>query len=176
MAPQEHSETLGLPWWPNSKESPCQCRGHRFDPWSRRIPRATRQLRPCPTNAEARVPQSPCCAARQVAARDARAPHLQGSPAHSDQRALTRSTAHSAQTPAHHTSRAAPLTATREHSRAALHTQRGKAHRHSSTETATDSRVRGRAAEACGLCSKPPQESEHQKGVRHTSFLASQCV
>ena len=29
---------LGLPWWPNGKESTCQCRRHRFDPWSRKIP------------------------------------------------------------------------------------------------------------------------------------------
>ena len=29
---------LGLPWWLSGKESACQCRGHGFDPWSRRIP------------------------------------------------------------------------------------------------------------------------------------------
>ena len=23
----------GLPWWLSGKESPCQCRRHRFDPW-----------------------------------------------------------------------------------------------------------------------------------------------
>ena len=31
---------LGLPWWSNGEESACQCRVHRFDPWSR-IPHAT---------------------------------------------------------------------------------------------------------------------------------------
>ena len=28
----------GLPWWLSGKESTCQCRRHRFDPWSRKIP------------------------------------------------------------------------------------------------------------------------------------------
>ena len=28
----------GLLWWLSSKESACQCRRHRFDPWVRRIP------------------------------------------------------------------------------------------------------------------------------------------
>ena len=30
-----------IPGGPSSKEFTCQCRGHRFDPWSRRIPCAT---------------------------------------------------------------------------------------------------------------------------------------
>ena len=29
---------LGLPWWPNGRESACQWRRLRFDPWSRKIP------------------------------------------------------------------------------------------------------------------------------------------
>ena len=29
---------LGLPWWLSGKESACQCRGHGFDPWIRKIP------------------------------------------------------------------------------------------------------------------------------------------
>ena len=32
------SEILGPPWWLCGKESACQCRGHRFDAWSRKIP------------------------------------------------------------------------------------------------------------------------------------------
>ena len=28
---------LGLSWWSSSKESACQCRGHGFHPWSRKI-------------------------------------------------------------------------------------------------------------------------------------------
>ena len=34
----------GLPWWLSGKESACQCRKHRFDPWSRKIPHASEQL------------------------------------------------------------------------------------------------------------------------------------
>ena len=30
-----------LPWWLSGKESACQCRRHRFNPWSRKIPLAT---------------------------------------------------------------------------------------------------------------------------------------
>jgi len=34
------------------KESVCQCRGQGFDPWSRKIPRAARQLSLCTTTTE----------------------------------------------------------------------------------------------------------------------------
>ena len=34
----------GLPWWLSGKESTCQWRRHRFDPWSRKIPNAAEQL------------------------------------------------------------------------------------------------------------------------------------
>ena len=27
-----------LPWWPSDRESACQCRRHRFNPWSEKIP------------------------------------------------------------------------------------------------------------------------------------------
>ena len=39
----------GRPWWFSSEESLCQCRRHRFDPWCRKIPRASDQLSPCAT-------------------------------------------------------------------------------------------------------------------------------
>ena len=42
----------GLPWWRSGWESCCQCRGHGFRPWSRRIPHAAEQLGPCTTTAE----------------------------------------------------------------------------------------------------------------------------
>ena len=29
---------IRLPWWLNGKESACQCRRCRFDPWVRKIP------------------------------------------------------------------------------------------------------------------------------------------
>ena len=28
----------GFPWWLSGKESTCQCRRHRFDPWVGKIP------------------------------------------------------------------------------------------------------------------------------------------
>ena len=43
---------IGRPWWLSDKESSCQCRRHRFDPWSRKIPHATEQLNPCATTTE----------------------------------------------------------------------------------------------------------------------------
>ena len=34
----------GLPWWPSGKESTCQSRRHKFDPWSGKIPYAEEKL------------------------------------------------------------------------------------------------------------------------------------
>ena len=45
-------ETCGLPWWCSGWGSACQCRGHRFEPWSGRIPHAAEQLGPWATIAE----------------------------------------------------------------------------------------------------------------------------
>ena len=42
----------GLPWWRSGWESVCQCRGHRFEPWSRKIPHAAERLTPCATTTE----------------------------------------------------------------------------------------------------------------------------
>ena len=42
---------LGLPWW-RSGWSSCRCKGHRFDPWSGKIPHAAEQLSPCATTTE----------------------------------------------------------------------------------------------------------------------------
>ena len=42
----------GLPWWCSGWESACQCRGHRFEPWSGKIPHATEQLGPWATITE----------------------------------------------------------------------------------------------------------------------------
>ena len=38
-----------LSWWLSGKESACQYRRYRFNPWSRKIPPAMEQLRPCTT-------------------------------------------------------------------------------------------------------------------------------
>ena len=48
----------GLPWWLTGQESTCQCRRHRFSPWSGKIPQATEQLSQCATTTEP-VLQSP---------------------------------------------------------------------------------------------------------------------
>ena len=45
----EKSENIKLP---RKKESTCQCKGHKFDPWSRKIPHITGQLSLCTTNRE----------------------------------------------------------------------------------------------------------------------------
>ena len=47
------NSSLGLPCWSSGYESPCQCRGHRFDPWSGKIPQAMEQLNLCATTIEA---------------------------------------------------------------------------------------------------------------------------
>ena len=38
--------------WLSGKESGCQCRRHRFNPWSRKIPHALEQLSLCTTTTE----------------------------------------------------------------------------------------------------------------------------
>lgn len=37
----------------------CQCGGHKFNPYSGKIPHVVRQLRPCTTTTEGQVPWSP---------------------------------------------------------------------------------------------------------------------
>ena len=44
--------TQGLPWWHSGWESACQCRGHRFEPWSGRIQHAAEWLGPWATTTE----------------------------------------------------------------------------------------------------------------------------
>ena len=46
------SDSQGLPWWLSGWRSTCQCRRHRFNPWSRKIPHALEQLNPCTTTCE----------------------------------------------------------------------------------------------------------------------------
>ena len=41
-----------LPWWLSGKESTCQWRRRRFNPWSRNILHAAEQLRPCALSTE----------------------------------------------------------------------------------------------------------------------------
>ena len=44
--------TFGHPWWLSSKQSACQCKRHRFESWSGKIPHVTEQLSPCAMNIE----------------------------------------------------------------------------------------------------------------------------
>ena len=44
MLPDINNWNLGLPWWVSGKESACQCRGNRFDPWLRKMPHVTEQV------------------------------------------------------------------------------------------------------------------------------------
>ena len=50
------SSIQGLPWWYSGWESTCQCREYGFDPWSGKIPHASKQLSLCTTATEAHVP------------------------------------------------------------------------------------------------------------------------
>ena len=43
------AKALGFSWWLSGKESACQCRRHRFNPCSGKIPCASEQLSPCTT-------------------------------------------------------------------------------------------------------------------------------
>ena len=53
LSPQKDKNlSLGFPWWLGGEESACQCRRHRFDPWSEKIPYAPEQLSPCTTTIE----------------------------------------------------------------------------------------------------------------------------
>ena len=53
----------GVPWWRGRYESTCQCRGHRFNPQSKRIPRAGEQTSPSITTTEP-VPRPVLCSER----------------------------------------------------------------------------------------------------------------
>ena len=90
-APQTHE--IGLPWWRSGYESACQCRGHRFEPWSGEIPHAAEQLSPRATTTEpalysprattteARVPRAHALQQEKPLQWEARAPQWRVAPA-----------------------------------------------------------------------------------------------
>ena len=47
-----------LYWYSSDGESACQCRGHGFNPWSRKIPHAVGQAGPHTTTPEAHAPRA----------------------------------------------------------------------------------------------------------------------
>ena len=67
------SEVSGLPWWLSGKESACQRRRHKFDPWSGKIPQAVDQLSLCATTVEP-VLYSPGTTTTEAPRTGARAP------------------------------------------------------------------------------------------------------
>ena len=73
---------MDFPWWLSGKESACQCRGHGFDPWSRKIPRAVEQLSLHTTTRESQEPRARAAATREASTMEARAPQLERGPAH----------------------------------------------------------------------------------------------
>ena len=64
---------MGLLWWFSGKESSCQCRRCRFDPWSGKMPHTTEQLSPSATSTEAhaRQPEKPPVRSLLTATREA---------------------------------------------------------------------------------------------------------
>ena len=62
MEPKEYAKED----FPGGIESICQCRGHRFNPRSRKISHAVEQQSPCDTTNEACACQSPHTAATEL--------------------------------------------------------------------------------------------------------------
>ena len=85
---QQEKPCFGLPWWRSGQESACQCRGHGFEPWSRKIPRAAEQLSPCTTTTEPEL-WSPRATTTEARVPRARAPQ-QEKPPQREARALQR--------------------------------------------------------------------------------------
>ena len=88
----EKKKSLGLPWWLNDKESACQCRRHKLDPWSGKIPLVWQQLSPYittiepvlqsryATSPEACMPQGPWSTRHATTVRSPNLPQLEQSP------------------------------------------------------------------------------------------------
>ena len=84
----------GLSWWSSGWEYACQCRGHGFDSWFRKIPHAVEQLSPWATTtepvlwsprtttAEARVPRAHAQQQEKPPQLEACAPQWRVAPAH----------------------------------------------------------------------------------------------
>ena len=51
--------SMGLSWWYSGQKSICQCRGHGFKPWSRKIPHATHTTKPIQPNYWSLLTQEP---------------------------------------------------------------------------------------------------------------------
>ena len=74
-----------VPWWSSGKESTCQCRRHRFDPWSRKTAPAMGPLSLCAMTADASALES-CSATRDATTVEACARHQRGAPTQRSER------------------------------------------------------------------------------------------
>ena len=61
-------------------KSSSQCRGHRFNPWSRKIPHAAEQISPCATATEPTHPRAHASKQEKPPQWEAQAPQLASSP------------------------------------------------------------------------------------------------
>ena len=103
MFKKKKTKQLGLSWWLSGRESTCQCRRHRFDLWSGRIPHAAEQLSP-------RATTYWVCALEPV--NHNYRPHtLRSWSPHSPEPELHSKESHRNEKPAHCNFRAAPLLA-----------------------------------------------------------------
>ena len=86
LAHKKHQ--LGLPWWLSGKEFACQCRRHGFDPWTRKIPHAVKQLGLCTPAIEPVKSMCPTAHAMQQKPQqwNAWVPQWRGAPARCNQR------------------------------------------------------------------------------------------
>ena len=66
----------GLTWWYSGEEATCQCRGHRFHPWSGKFPHASGKPSPCITMTD------PCTVTTGACEPRARRGHHSEKPAH----------------------------------------------------------------------------------------------
>ena len=72
----------------------CQCRGHQFDPWSRKVPHAIGRLSPWATATEAQTPRAHALQQEKPRKGETHTPQLEGGP-HSLQTEKAKKTQHS---------------------------------------------------------------------------------
>ena len=116
------SRFQGLPWWRNGQESACQCRGHGFEPWSRKIPHVTEQLSLCATTTEP-VLWSPRATTTEPARHNYYSPCAPGPALRNKRSHRKEKNAHHNEKNAHHNEEQPPFTTTRESPHTAMKTQ-----------------------------------------------------
>ena len=79
FCPVKNAPMWWLPWWRSGLEFACQCRGHRLESWSGKIPHAREQLSPCTTTTEPAL-WSPGATTTEVRTPRTRAPQKEKPP------------------------------------------------------------------------------------------------